>query len=422
MIDKKSSEQTVENPSISAPRKKIAVWLILIGVMIDTTGLGIIIPIFPQLLQELLQTNISNITIYAGFLMFTFSLMQFLCSPIMGSLSDQFGRRPVLLISLFGLAIDYIILAVAPNILWFFIGRLIAGIMGASQATAMAYVADISNPTSMPKNFGLVQAAIGLGFVIGPLAGGILGQYGTRVPFITSAVLVFVSFLFSYFLLPESLPPEKRSKFEFKTLNPLLLAFYFLKYPKFFWIMLIYFVIHLGESVFPSIWTFYVIEKFSWSPAIIGYSLGVFGLAVLLVQSLLVHPTIKWLGQKRTVLYGFLILVVGYILCGVVPKGWMLVLNSFVIEIGWISVTAFVSITTSLVAKDENGKLQGVLASLTSLSMIIGPLVMTQLFAAFSDRETSYYFPGMPFLLSALLSLMGFGFCFFWLKDYQNRD
>jgi DHA1 family tetracycline resistance protein-like MFS transporter len=294
-----------------ARNRKAALGFIFLTLLIDVTGLGIIIPVLPKLIEELVHGNISVASRYGGWLTFTYAIMQFLFSPFLGNLSDKFGRRPVLLFSLFGFGVDYVFLSFAPTIAWLFVGRAIAGITGASFTTATAYIADISAPEDRSKNFGLIGAAFGLGFIIGPVIGGLLGQYGSRVPFIVSAGLTFLNFLYGYFVLPESLPVSNRRKFEWRRANPFGAFKHLKKYPAVAALSTAFFLIYMAGQSVQSIWAFFGIERFKWSEKTIGISLGMVGLLVGLVQGVLIRYTTPKLGNVKSIYIGFFMSALG---------------------------------------------------------------------------------------------------------------
>ena len=254
--------------------RSAAISFIFITLLIDVTGIGLIIPVVPGLIKELIHGSVSDSSRYSGWLTFAYAVMQFIFAPLLGNLSDRYGRRPILLISLFGLGIDYIFLALAPSIGWLFLGRIIAGLGGASITTATAYIADISTPQNRAQNFGMVGAAFGVGFILGPVLGGLLGEWGLRVPFMVAALLSFLNFAYGYFVLPESLSVENRRKFEWKRANPLSSIKQLKKYPAVSGLVISYFLIYLAANSVQSTWSFFTIQQFSWSPRMIGISLG----------------------------------------------------------------------------------------------------------------------------------------------------
>jgi DHA1 family tetracycline resistance protein-like MFS transporter len=387
-----------------SPRKR-AMGFIFATLLIDVTGLGIIIPVFPTLIQELTGGSLSQASEYGGWLLFSFAIMQFLFSPILGNLSDQFGRRPVLLISLAGFALDYLLLAFAPTLAWLFLGRIIAGIMGASITTATAYIADISTPEKRAQNFGMVGAAFGLGFIIGPVVGGILGEYGSRIPFLAAAVLTFINFIYGYFILPESLPVEKRRKFELKRANPFGSLKMLMRYPVISGMVASLMFIYIASHAVQSTWSFFTMEQFSWSEAEVGYSLGFVGLLVALVQGGLIRFINPWLGDKNSIILGMLLYIIGLTLFGFADKSWLMYLALIPYCLGGIAGPAIQGILSGQVPADEQGELQGALTSLISITTIIGPVLMTTTFATFTAKDAPIYFPGAAFIAGAIFTL-----------------
>ena len=381
---------------------KSALGFIFFTLLIDVTGLGIIIPVLPKLIEELIHGNISLASRYGGWLTFTYAIMQFLFSPFLGNLSDKYGRRPILLFSLFGFGVDYIFLSFAPTIGWLFVGRTFAGITGASFTTATAYIADISAPEERAKNFGLVGAAFGLGFIIGPVIGGLLGQYGSRVPFMAAAGLTFLNFAYGFFVLPESLPLTNRRKFEWKRANPFGAFKHLKKYPAVAALALSFFLVYMAGQSVQSVWAFFGIERFKWSEKVIGLSLGMVGLLVGLVQGVLIRYINPKLGNTKSIYIGFGMYALGLVLFACATQGWMMFVFLVPYCLGGISGPALQSIITGHVPANEQGELQGALTSLISASAIISPVIMTTLFAHFTSKPTSLYFPGAPFVLGAI--------------------
>lgn len=387
---------------------KPALGFIFATLLIDVTGLGIIIPVFPKLIQELTGGTLSEASEYGGWLLFSFAFMQFLFSPVLGNLSDQYGRRPVLLISLFGFAVDYILLAFAPTIFWLFVGRLIAGMMGASFTTATAYIADISTPEKRAQNFGLIGAAFGLGFIIGPVVGGILGEYGSRVPFLAAAILTFINFLYGWLILPESLPPASRRKFELKRANPLGSLKMLSRYPLISGMVISLLLIYVASHAVQSTWSFFTMDQFQWSESQVGYSLGFVGILVALVQGLLIRVVNPKLGNRNSVVVGMILYIIGLGLFAAAPVlgSWMMYAALIPYCLGGISGPAIQGILSAQVPANEQGELQGALTSLISITSIIGPVMMTGIFAAFAKPGASLYFPGAAFFTAALLGII----------------
>lgn len=383
--------------------KKAAIGFIFITLMIDITGLGLIIPVMPKLIEELTGGNISQASEYGGWLTFTFAIMQFLFSPVLGGLSDQYGRRPILLLSLFGFALDYLFLSFAPTITWLFVGRAVAGIMGGSITTATAYIADISTNENRAKNFGMIGAAFGLGFIIGPVIGGLLGQYGARVPFMAAAALTFMNCLYGYFILPESLSKDHRRPFEWKRANPLGSLMQLKKYPALGGLVISFVLIYLAAHAVQSNWSFFTIEKFGWSEKLIGISLGVVGVLVATVQGGLIRYINPKLGNEKSVYTGLLLYSLGLILFAFASQSWMMFVFLIPYCLGGIAGPAIQSIMSSSVPANAQGELQGALTGLISLTSIAGPPIMTGLFAFFTKPGAPVHFSGAAFLLGALL-------------------
>ena len=383
-----------------------AIGFIFITLMIDITGLGLIIPVMPALINELTGEGISRASEYGGWLVFTFAVMQFLFSPVLGGLSDQYGRRPIILIALFGFAIDYLLLAFAPSLLWLFIGRALAGVTGASITTATAYIADISTKENRAQNFGMIGAAFGLGFIIGPVIGGLLGSFGPRVPFMVAAALTFVNFLYGYFVLPESLKKENRRPFNWKRANPIGSLKNLQRYPALSGLAFSFILINLASHAVQSNWSYFVIEKFAWSETMIGISLGVVGILVTLVQGGLIRFTNPVLGNEKSVYTGLLLYSAGLFLFAFANQSWMMFVFLIPYCLGGIAGPAIQSIMSSSVPANEQGELQGALTGLLSLTAIVGPPMMTGLFAYFTKPTAPVHFSGAAFLLGALLMLL----------------
>ncbi len=294
--------------------KKAAIGFIFVTLLIDITGWGIILPVVPKLIKELIHSDINTAAQYGGWLGFAYAFTQFIFSPVVGNLSDQYGRRPVILCSLFGFAIDYIFLALAPSIAWLFLGRVIAGLTGASISTATAYIADISTDEDRAKNFGMIGAALGLGFIIGPVIGGLLGHYGARLPFYAAAGLCLLNFLYGYFILPESLSKDKRRPFEWKRANPVGSLKFLSRHPDISTMVIALVLVYIGIHAVQSNWHFFTMYTFGWTEQLVGISLGVLGLLLGLVQGVLIRWTMPKLGEKKSIYYGLMFYAVGLFL------------------------------------------------------------------------------------------------------------
>lgn len=392
-------------PPVSA-RRGPALVFIFITLLIDVTGLGIIIPVFPKLIEQLIHGNISQAASWGGWLSFSYAAMQFLFSPILGGLSDRFGRRPVLLFSLFGFGLDYILQGFASTIEWLFIGRLLAGITGASFTTATAYIADISTPEKRAQNFGLIGAAFGVGFILGPAAGGFLGQYGPRVPFFVAAGLTMVNFLYGLFILPESLAPENRRPFNWRRANPIGSLMRLGKYPVILGLVASLVLVYIAGFAVQGTWTFYSMEKFKWDEKTVGLSLAAIGLSFAIVQGGLSRIIIPKLGQQRSVYVGLMFSAVGFLLFAIATQSWMMFAFMMVYAMGGIAGPSIQGIISNQVPANEQGELQGALTSLTSTTSIFGPLIMTNLFSYFTSPAAPVYLPGAPFYLASVLVII----------------
>jgi MFS transporter, DHA1 family, tetracycline resistance protein len=401
--------------------RKAAISFIFITLLIDVTGLGLIIPVMPKLIESLTGGNISDASQWGGWLTFAYAAMQFLFAPVIGNLSDKYGRRPVLLFSLLGFGIDYILLSLAPNMAWLFVGRIIAGITGASFTTASAYIADISTNENRAQNFGMIGAAFGLGFIIGPVLGGLLGSFGPRIPFVVAAGLSLLNALYGYFVLPESLPKEKRRPFQWRRANPMGSLLHIKKYPGIGALVGALVLVYIAGHAVQSNWTFFTIAKFNWSEKVIGLSLGMFGVLIALVQGGLIRYVNPRLGNERSVYTGLALYTIGMLLFAFVNKDWLLFLFMIPYCLGGIAGPALQAIISGHVPPNEQGELQGALTSLMSATSIVGPLMMTNLFAYFTKPGARVYFPGAPFLLGAVLMLGSTILAYLALKDTPDK-
>ncbi|WP_295648605.1 TCR/Tet family MFS transporter [uncultured Mucilaginibacter sp.] len=401
--------------TLAKQKPQAAIWFIFITLLIDVIGFGIIIPVFPDLIMHLLHSDIRDAASYGKYLTVAYALMQFVFAPVIGNLSDKYGRRPVLLASLFGFGIDYLFLAFAPTIGWLFIGRIIAGITGASFTTATAYIADISTNETRAKNFGMVGAAFGLGFFIGPFLGGVLGEIGLRVPFYAAAGLALLNAAYGYFILPESLSLDKRRPFELKRANPVGSLLQLAKFPSVLGLVASFFFIYMAAQSVQGVWNYVNIYRFNWSKQMIGYSLACIGLLVGLIQGLLSRVVIPKLGNERSVVTGLLLYMVGLVLFSIAGQSWMMFVFSIPYCLGGIAGPALQSIITSSVPANQQGELQGGLTSLISVTTILGPMTMIPLFVFFTSKAAPIQFAGAPFmagavcmLISALLAVRNF--------------
>jgi MFS transporter, DHA1 family, tetracycline resistance protein len=395
----------LKSPHMS-DKRNASIWFIFITLLIDVIGFGVIIPVIPQLIQTLTGGDLSAAATWGGWLMFTYAVMQFVFAPIIGALSDQYGRRPVLLASLFAFGLDYLLAGFAPSIGWLFAARMVAGVTGASFSTATAYIADISTNENRAQNFGMIGAAFGLGFIIGPVLGGVLGDFGMRVPFFAAATLALLNWLYGFFILPESLSVENRRKFDWRKANPVGSVRNLGNYPFILGLVAALMLVYISGHANQSTWSYITIEKFKWTQKEIGFSLAWVGLMVGLVQGVLSRRIIPKLGQKRAVYVGLGLYAVGFTLFAFATEGWMMYAFMMVFALGGIAGPSLQSLISSQVPPNEQGGLQGTLTSLISITTIIGPLLMNNLFSYFTHANAPIYFAGAPFLMGALLALL----------------
>ncbi len=386
--------------------KQAALIFIFATVLIDIIGIGLIIPVLPTLLEEVSGLSTSESSFIGGSLIATYAIIQFFFSPVLGGLSDKYGRRPLLLLALLGLGIDYLIIVFAPTLFWFFVARVIAGICGSSVTVANAYIADISTPENKAKNFGMIGAAFGLGFVVGPVLGGFLGEIGTRIPFMIAAALAFLNMIYGFFVIPESLKMEDRREFAWKRANPFGTLKQIFGYKKIVGLLVSMFFIYVAAHATHTNWSYFTTEKFGWSPFDIGLSLGFVGVMVAIVQGGLVGPIVKKIKEVNAVYVGLAFNVFGLFMMGIVSEGWMVYLVIIPYAFGGLAGPSLQSIMTSEVPKNAQGELQGGITSIMTLTAIIGPLVMTGIFKYYTNPENELYFPGAPFMLGTVLALI----------------
>ncbi|MCI1187897.1 TCR/Tet family MFS transporter [Hymenobacter sp. DH14] len=403
-------------------KRSPALGFIFVTILIDVIGLGIIIPVVPKLIEQLTGEGLSRASVYSGWLTFAYAAAQFCFAPVMGGLSDKLGRRPVLLAALLGLGLDYIFLSFAPTLAWLFVGRVLAGITGASFTTATAYIADISTPEKRAQNFGLVGVAFGLGFIIGPTVGGLLAHFGPRMPFMVAAGLSLCNFLYGLLVLPESLPAELRRPFEWRRANPVASLLRLGRYPTVLGLVAALVLIYLAGSAVQSVWTFYTMLKFSWTEGMVGFSLGVVGLFSALVQGGLVRVAIPKLGAARAIVIGLLCYAVGLVLFAFASRGWLMLAFLAPYCLGGIAGPALQGTISGQVPANEQGELQGALTSLVSATGVVGPLLMTYLFGHFTGPQAPVYFPGAPFIMGAALALASGLLAYYSLKKYPPAD
>ncbi|HAG71496.1 MAG TPA: tetracycline resistance MFS efflux pump [Gammaproteobacteria bacterium] len=381
-----------------------ALGFIVVVVLIDAISFGIILPVMPSLIMGLADVGLFEAARIGGYLMFTYAVMQFFAGPILGNLGDRFGRRPVLLFSLTALGLDYLLMGFAPSLFWLFLARMVAGVASSTFSIAYAYVTDITPQEKRAQRFGMVGAAFGGGFIFGPVIGGLLAEFGERVPFFVAAGLALLNVCYGYFVLGESLAHENRRPFQFVRANPVGAVMQLRKYPVVIGLAFAYFLYMIGHLSLPSTWTYYTIEKFAWSERQIGISLGFAGIFMILVQAFLIRWAIPALGAYRAGILGMIAIVIGFSGYAFAAQGWQLYPWLALAGISGFVTPSFQSIMTSQMPANAQGELQGALSSVNSITAIIGPLIMTQLFAVFTGPEAPFYFPGISFLAAALLT------------------
>jgi MFS transporter, DHA1 family, tetracycline resistance protein len=387
--------------------KQAAVRFIIVTVLLDMLGIGLIVPVLPKLVTTMYGGDLSEGSRIFGWFVASYALMQFLFAPVLGNLSDAYGRRRVLLVSLLGAGLDYLLMAFAPDLKWLFVGRVISGITGANIAAANAYIADVSPPEERAKNFGLIGACFGVGFIIGPALGGVLGEYGLRVPFMAAAVLNLCNTLYGFFVLPESLAPENRRPFDWSRINPLASLRALGRFPVVLGLTATIALERLAHNSLPSTWVLFTTYRFGWTEAQNGLSLALVGLMFGLVQGGLAGKFVAKFGERRALLFGLSVGALGFLLYGLATQGWMLYAIIAATSIGGVAGPALMSMITRLVPASEQGALQGALSSVQSLAAIAGPLMATSLFGYFTSPHAPVHLPGAAFLVSAILVALG---------------
>lgn len=391
---------------MTTPVSRFALLFIFLTALMDSVGFGIIMPVLPDLIMQVSGDNLPAAAEYGGWLMFVYAIMQFFCAPVVGNLSDRFGRRPVLLLSLFVMAINYILMGLAETLLLLFVGRIISGVGASTMSTCNAYIADVTPVEQRAQNFGVIGAAFGMGFIIGPVAGGFLGEFGPRVPFLAAATLSFANMAFGIFVLKESLQPEHRRPFALRRANPLGTLMQLRKVPVVFGIIGVMFLYHLGHHVLPAIWSYFGIEKFDWSPKEIGYSLGFIGVLMVFVQGYLIRVVLPRTGMRMAAILGMVFAITAFAGYAGATATWMMYLAMIPGALGGLVGPAIQGIATSQIDANQQGELQGGLSSTMSLTAIISPILMTQIFGYFTSPQTPVYFPGASFALAAFLTLL----------------
>ena len=397
-----------ETPVQTPKAAKTTLFFVALIVFIDMLGIGLIVPVLPGLLEEVTGLGIDRTAQIGGWLLFAYALMQFTFAPVIGGLSDRFGRRPVLLVTLFILGIDYAIMAWAPTLFWLFVARILSGIMGASWAAANSCIADVAGPAERGKYFGIMGAAGAGGFVIGPAIGGLLGSVDVRLPFIAAAVLAIAGAVAGYLLLQETLPKERRRPFSAGRANPLGTLIQMARNPIVLGFLGVVFFMQLGAQSHQSVWAYHTELVLGWNEVEIGLSVALFGILLMLVQGGLTGKVIARIGARRTIILGLLVSFPGNLFFAFATESNMMIYGIVLGSLGGVVFPAMQQMMSATVAEDAQGELQGAIASTMSITAIIGPLMMTAAFGAFADAE-GIYFPGAPYLLAALFALVAIG-------------
>ena len=388
---------------------RLPIAFIFITVVIDAMGIGLILPVMPDLIRELEGGDIGQAAVWGGILATAFAVMQFLFGPLLGNLSDRFGRRPVLLTSLAVMALDYLVMALAGTIWLLFAGRIIGGITAASQSTAMAYMADISKPEEKSQNFGLIGAAFGVGFVLGPLIGGLLAEYGTRAPFFGAAALAAINCAFGYLVLPETVTDKIRRPFSMARANPLGAFRNLGRLPGLRPLLAMTFFYGIAFYVYPAVWAYFGQERFGWGPGMVGASLALYGISIAVVQGVLIRPILARIGDRNAVILGLIMEIAAFVFLGFVKAGWMALAFTLIAALGAIAGPALQGTMSRMADDNQQGELQGTLTAINAVAVIFAPIIMTQTFYAFTHDVAGLYLPGAPFLLSAVLTVICIG-------------
>ena len=408
-------------------KTNLPIKIIIFTVILDSVCIGIMIPVLPSLMTDVLPgKTVAEAAVWGGILASIFAVMQFICGPILGSLSDTFGRRPVILVSLIFMAFDYIIMGLATSVWILLFGRVLGGITASTHSTAAAYVADISSSEQKAARFGYIGAGFGIGFVLGPIIGGLLGEIGPRIPFFAAAIVSALNAAACYFFLPESLKNKNVKQFLLRNINPFNTFKVITKFDSLKVFLLVFLLYSISTAVYAAIWPYFTAERFSWSPGMIGLSLTVYGVCFAFIQGVLVQPTINLIGRYKTVLLGFGTEIVAMVLIAIITNGWFLIALTPLASLGVIGQPALTALMSDQVDERNQGSLQGVISSLTALSMIITPLSMTWILAQFSNQSSEIYFPGAPFIASAILLTICVSVFLFWapknlqVKSFKN--
>ncbi len=380
---------------------RLPVIFIFLTIVLDSMGIGIIMPVMPDLIREVGNVDLSKAALWGGTLTVVFAINQFLFSPFIGGLSDTYGRRPILLVALFVMALDYLVMGFAHAMWLLFLGRFVGGITAATQSTASAYIADISTKEDKAKNFGLLGAAFGVGFILGPMLGGLLSEYGSRAPFFAAAFIAFANMLFGYFVLPETVTDANRRPFEWRRANPFGAFKQMKKLPGMMPLLLVFLLLSIAFFVYPSIWAFFGRAQFNWDARMVGMTLAAYGFGIVIVQGALIRPILKRFGERKTALFGMFMHLLTFTAYQFMTETWHVFAFMPISVFSAVAVPALQGLMSNSVDDNAQGELQGAMGSLTAMATIISPLVMTQVFSYFTNDQAPVYLPSAPFLLSA---------------------
>ncbi len=386
-------------------QSRLPLVFIVITLALDAMGIGLILPVMPDLIAQINGGTVGDAAVWGGLLATSFAVMQFIFGPVVGALSDRFGRRPILLTSLFVMCLDYLMMALAGSIWLLFVTRIIGGITAATYSTASAFIADITPPEKKSAAFGLVGAAFGVGFVFGPAVGGLLAEFGTRAPFYAAAALAGANMIFGYLVLPETVTDKIRRRFAWRRANPVGALMKLSELPGVTRLLILFFIYEFAFIVYPSVWAFYTTAQFGWEPGRIGLSLALFGVGIAIVQGALIRPALRLLGERTTIIYGICFNFAAFVVLALITNGWAALAFTPLTALGAVVTPALQGMMSKTAADNQQGELQGVISSAKSLATIMAPLAMTQIFFAFTARG-SVFFPGAPFILSAALMVL----------------
>ncbi len=397
-----------------------AITFVFMTVLLDMVGFGLIIPVLPELIKSVGHMNLSDAALIGGWMFFAFSAAQFLFGPVMGNLSDAYGRRPLLLLAVAGLMLDYLFSALAPSLMWLFVGRVIAGVCGSSYVIANAYIADVTAPEDRARAFGLIGAAFGVGFVIGPAIGGLLGELGPRVPFYVAAVISGLNLAFGYFVLPETLPPEKRRPFDWRRANPFGTFKVFQSYHGVVPLSAVLFVFFFASSIYPAIWPFWGMAKFDWSSAMVGLTLAAFGIIAAVTQGVLSGPLVKRFGEHKVALFGLIFATIAAVGYGLAPSLAVVLIMLVIHAPEGLVHPMLIALMSKAVPDDAQGELQGGISSVMNVAMLAGTLFFSQAFGYFLDPDNQVATAGTAYFIAA--AVLAVALAMFVVVDRRNTS